>query len=247
MGLLHELLAVEPDIKATADSILNETKKVFTNKQDHFTGHTRVYEKRLDDSDDLAKEEKLMVTTVQDKLDHMKKAQSKAIDAIYQKELANTEAAADIEYDGKVIAEKVPATVLLSLENKLKTLQKTYRVIPTLEPGKDWQVDIERANVYRTPQRHTLRTNKKEEHIIVVPPTDRHPAQTAKVVKDVTVGKWNITEYSGMLTPLKKSQMLERLDDLLRAVKKARCRANNQQVENVEIGSKLFDIIHGIS
>lgn len=245
MGKLHELLAVEPDLKNTADATLNETVKTLQSKHDHFLGMARTYDVVLEDSEPLPAESKEMVTTVHDKLAHLAKFQARVLDAIYQKEKANTLACADIEYNGQVIEYSVPATVLLALENKLKALQQVYRVMPTLEPGKQWEKDYERANVYKTPVRQTLRNQKVKVWKVIVPPTDKHAAHVVEDVKDQILGRWNVVDYSGMITPLEKSEMLERLDGLLQAVKKARCRANNQEVENVSIGDKLFSIIHG--
>lgn len=113
MSKLHELLAVEPDLKSTADSILNETQSVFQKKVDHFVGMTRSYDVIMEGAHQQPTESKQMVTTVKDKLDHMQKSQVRLIDAMYQKELANTTAKADIVYEGEVLAKDVPATVLL--------------------------------------------------------------------------------------------------------------------------------------
>lgn len=245
MGKLHELLAVEPDLKNAANSIFNETVKTFTSKHDHFNGTARTYDVVLEGSEPLPPESKEMVTTVKEKLDYLKSSQAVAMDAIYQKELANTKACADIVFNGQVVAESVPATVLLSLEKHLTSLQTLYRAVPTLEPGKSWVKDTHRANTYRTEPRQTLRTTKTKDWRVIVPPTDKHPAHVVEEMKDVVLGRWNVTDYSGMMTPVEKSEMLARLDGLLQAVKKARCRANNQEVEHAEIGEKLFSIIHG--
>lgn len=245
MGKLHELLAVEPDLKNTATSIMNETVKTFTAKHDHFTGSARTYDVVLEGSEPLPDEGKEMVTTVAEKLAYLKQSQVAAIDAIYQKEFANTAAKADIVLDGQVVATGVPATVLLALEGRLKELQGVYRAIPTLEPGKPWEKDLHRADTYRTHPRQTLRTTKVKDWRVIVPPTDKHPAHVVEEMKDVVLGRWNVTDYSGMLAPIEKSEMLARLDKLLQAVKQARCRANNEEVVHAEIGEKLFSIIHG--
>lgn len=38
MGKLHELLAVEPDLKGAAEKIIAETINTFTKKPNHFEG-----------------------------------------------------------------------------------------------------------------------------------------------------------------------------------------------------------------
>lgn len=245
MGKLHEVLAVEPDIKGAADSIFNETVSVFRNKHDHFTGLVRTYHPANENELPLPEESKEMVTTVVDKLKHLEKISTRAIDIIFQKELANTEAKADLVYNGETIAEGVPATVLLNLENKLKSFKQLYQAMPTLEPGKQWDKDTHRAHTYKTPAQQTQRTTKEKDWKVIAPATDRHPAQVGEYVKERLLGTYTKVEFSGMITPVQKSEILERLDGLLGAIKQARCRANMQEAPSVTIGKKLFSIIHG--
>ena len=44
MGKLHELLAVEPDLKGASEKIIGETINTFTKKQHHFIGRHKSYQ-----------------------------------------------------------------------------------------------------------------------------------------------------------------------------------------------------------
>ena len=74
--------------------------------------------------------------------------------------------------------------------------------------------------------------------------TKEHPAQVESITTDVAIGKITVNNWSGMLSPAQKSILLGKIDTLIRAVKKARQRANTTEVVKVNIGDKLFDFIN---
>lgn len=244
MGKLHEILAVENEVKGTADSLLAETKVTFTKKQDHFLGQNRHYNPANDDGEKFNDENKEMVTTVRAKLDHTEEYVGRLLDITYQKEEANTRAKADLVVNGMTLATDVPATVLLNFETKLKALREVYRDIPTLDPGERWVPDTTRKDTYVSDQLSSYRTQKVLKAIVLYPHTDKHPAQVEKTTVDERVGTWLTTKWSGMMSPVEKSKLLERLDVLLAAVKKARCRANEVETADVTIAKQLFQFIN---
>lgn len=247
MPELHELLAVEGDLKGEKDKIREETGKVFGKKEAYFQGKLR----KLKMFDEARKQEETeerssLVTTVKDKLDYMSKSSSRYWDLRLQKESANQEAKANIVIDGKTIAENVPVVFLLSMEEELKQLRKLYDTIPTLAPGVEWEKDpIMGDNIWKSKHPiETLKTEKKIDHKIIVPATEHHPAQVSEWTDDRPVGKYISETWCGMLSPAEKSIMLGKIDKVLRAIKKARQRANNQEVKKLHIGSIIFDYIH---
>ncbi len=247
MAKLHELLAVEGDLKGEKDKIAEETKTVFEKKTEHFIAKVR----RLEMFDDGRKQEeeeekKALTTTVYDKLQYMSKSFSRFWDAKLQKESANQEAKSDIVIDGKTIAKDVPVTFLLHMEDELKNLRKIYDSIPTLQPGINWILDDQMGDhVYKTSDPIVkMKTEKTIEYRVVVQPTDHHPAQIKEISIDKNIGKYIETFWSGMLTPAEKSILLSKVDLVLRAVKKARQRANGQEVKDLQIGKVIFDYIH---
>lgn len=245
MGKLHSLLCVEPDKKGTAEKILNETIVTFSKKQDHFTGQLRQYASVTDgDSELFDDEKKAMVTTVHDKLAYTETALIDLIDVLYQKEETNTRARADLVLNGQLIAKSVPATVLLNLENKFKAIRTMYQEIPTLAPEEEWALDPMLSKTYKSKPKVTYKTKKVTTPLVLYAATDKHPAQVKEVIEDVRQGSWTTTKWSGMISPLEKSEILARVDTLIQAVKCARVEANDEEAATCKIGQKLFDFIN---
>lgn len=244
---LHEILAVEGDLDATQKKIAEETKTTFEKKADHFIeGHRELAMFNEDDAQQNQVEHKAMVTTVIDKLEWTAQAAAKYYDTVFAKDRANQSARADIAIDGTVLAKDVPATFLLGLETKLKALRDVYLAIPTLAPGHAWEPDATRGKgVYRARDPEIrMKTAKTIRYKVLVEPTKEHPAQIEKWFEDVPVGKVTNQVWSGMLSPAEKSDMIGRIDQLLRAVKRARQRANMVDVGKSRIGGNIFAFIH---
>lgn len=245
---LHEILAVEGDLDATAKKIMDEAIVTFTKKPDHFLEAHR--EQRMFDdarANENTDETKTIVTTVDAKLDYVRRHVVKYLDTFAKKEATNQVAKADLVVDGVVLSKDLPATLLLGLESRLKTLRAVYEAIPTLQPGLDWVEDKGRgAGIYRSEHpEERMKTEKQVQHKVLYEATKEHPAQLEKWSADVPVGKITLRHWSGMLSPADKSDLLGKVDTLIRAAKKARQRANATEVVNIKLGEVLFKHIHG--
>lgn len=251
MGKLHQHLAVESDLKSGEDKIRRECIKTFTDKTSHFDGLSQIFNPIEENTTRIVEDEKHIVDTVVDKLEYTQKAIVKLLDFNYQKEKANTVAKADIiveDEDGNetTIKQDVPATMLLNLESRLKDVRTIYNAIPTCDPNKRWVKDASEQNIYITEKPETRQRTKKTAKVVVkYEATKEHPAQTEMIGEDVPTGTLEITHKSGRLTPATKSKLLDRIDTLIRGVKKARQRANDVELESVKIGKELFNYIHG--
>jgi len=249
MAQLHELLAVEGDLKGEKDKIKEETLTTFDKKANHFLGGVRTLEmfdeaRREEEAGGVERQE--IVTTVPEKLKYMSSAFTRFWDAKLQKETANQEAKADIIIDGKEFVKNVPVTFLLAMEEELKQLRKVYDKIPTLQPGIEWKKDPQKGKHYWKTVHPIVKhkTEKTIEHKIIVPATKEHPAQVKEWSEDKPVGRYSTENWSGMLSPAEKSIMLGKLDKVLRAIKKARQRANNQETRKINVGESVFNFIH---
>lgn len=247
MSKMHELLAVESDIQGTFKVATDEIKKVFNDKAAIFQGFNR----RLipfDDSDKTAypEENQVMTTTVDEKLDYYANYVTKLFDVMIQKETTNQTAVADLVVGDKVLATNVPATCLLGLETRLKEVRAVYADIPTLQVGIDWELaeDIGKGVFKMRYPEERLRTEQKFKSQVLYEATQHHPAQVEKWQEQVPTGKFVKKVWCGMITPGRKSELLGRIDTLIRAVKKARQRANMADVPKVNIGKVLMNFIH---
>ena len=249
MGQLHEVLAVENELKNIAKKVIEEGMNTFSKKPEHFIG-TRKTLKMFDDArsneESSAAQSREMVTTVNDKLDYISNSIIKALDATAQKEYTNQLAKADIVLDGTTIALNIPATFLLTLEKELISYRNLYSSIPTLQPGMEWIADKNQgAGIYRTAKVDIKsKTEKTRLHKEISPATREHKAQIETWTEDRPVGNYETTHTCGMITPARKSVMLGRIDTLIQAVKKARTRANKEEIVDVHIGETIFDYIN---
>lgn len=245
-GQLHELLAVEGDLKGEKVKVMEEAIVTFSKKAGLFIGFVKKLSMFSDDrSNEEGEDRQDLTETVPKKLDYLSGAFSRYWDVRLQKESANQEAKADVEVDGKVLFTDMPVSFLLGMEEELRQLRKVYDAIPTLAPGVEWEKDATQGDdVYKT--KHNVEKNKTEktvQHKVLVPPTKEHPAQVTEWTEDKPIGKYISTSWSGMVTPFEKSTMLSKLDKMLRAFKKARQRANTQETKSIHVGKEIFAFI----
>ena len=130
----------------------------------------------------------------------------------------------------------------------MKHLKNVFTHIPTLAPGRSWEIDSTlssgNATIYKDEHpEEKNRAVKAFKSQILVPPTDKHRAEIEKWEENAVVGKYVKTNWSGMIPVAEKSRLLGNLDNLISEVKKARQRANQAEVVDLDIVDQLFTII----
>ena len=243
MGKLHELIAVESDLKAEALRLCTEVGELFGKATAKFIGQIRKYQPLDDAGEKLPDETVELSTTVNEQLDGLWKAYGRWLDATIQKEVSNTSTMADVVVGGKSILSGLPAPALLNLESKLATLRGVYNLIPTNDPAERWEYDSQQG-VYVSSPKETRRTKKVPKALVMYEATKEHPAQVSGYTDDVPEGTWTTFKRSGMLSPTAKRDILERLDELIRAVKSARQRANDTEASKIEVAKAIRAYIH---
>jgi len=244
------LLAVDRDLASAAKIVVDEATNTFNKKTEHFLGNV----KRLELFDESRKqeesgfaEEKMITTTVGQKLEYVSESLIRYVDVLAQKERTNQEAKADVVFDdGSVFLKDIPATMLLALENHLERWRLMYHSIPTLQPGIEWISDPDQGEgVYKSVNPEIRnKTEKVIRHKVLYDATDKHPAQIEKWTEDAPIGRFINVRWSGMISPAEKSKLLGRIDTLISSIKKARMRANTQEVVKISLGKKIFDYIN---
>lgn len=245
---LHELLAVEKDLKGSAHKILAETEKRFS-KADLFKGIVQSFEPFFDEDASMAiTEREKLGSTVEERLKYTAHHVAKWWDAVYQKDATNQAAKADIVI-GDTVIKDVPATTLLGLETKLKQFRDAIAGMPTLDAKTEWQpAPDEGEYVFVTKYDEVrLRTKKVTEPVVLYEAVIQDgvgiPAQVKESTKDVNIGKYVTKRFSGAVTSARAAVILSRCDEMLAAIKKARRRANNQPIQKGNIGKAIFDQI----
>ena len=244
MGKLHELLAVEPELKGQAQRAMSQVKSLFTGGTGRLIGQTRSYQPLDEGGERFEDEITIMAATVEAELDKVATAYGAWMNAAIQKERTNQVARADIVLDDVTFIGGLPATALLNLESKLAELKQVYAAIPTNDPTIKWEYDDQLGYFVSRP-RITYRTQKVPRTHVLYEATPEHPAQVELFHEDVRVGTWTTIIHSGGLTPREKQVRLQRVGDLLRAVKQARQRANTVDIEPFEVAKRIFNYING--
>lgn len=244
MPKLHELLAAEGSLVSQMNKTRSDLEATFVSKRHHFEEARVTFHPYEEGKVPETEKQSDLQTTVPRELTWIQGIMAPAIDAEFQIALANTIARADIVFeDGTILAKAVPATALLSLEKRLNEIHTLVSKIPTLDPAKGFSPDADRGKgIYRAREEKRGRTQKKQRPIVLYAATEHHPAQTQLISEDVEVGHTITQAWSGLLTVAEKGDMLDRVEKLRVAVKKARSRANEAAVDTeTKIADRLLN------
>lgn len=247
MSKLHELLAVDANLKGQAQKCRLELQSTLEKKRHLFAEKLVTFTPLAVDAPVEKREESDIQTTVKKEVAWLTNILTKSLDASYAIDIANTQAKADIILeDGTIIAKDVPATALLQLEKRVKEVAEFVHAIPTLDPAKGFVQDADREKgIYKAREVNKPSTQKIQEPLTLAPATDKHPAQVQLVSKDVKIGTIQELEWSSLITPATKADLLERSETLFRAVTQARSRANDTDIDTKsnKIGKALLDYV----
>lgn len=248
MAKLHELLAVEGNLKGQATKTRAELLKTLADKRHLFEAKIITFKSKEEEGNTVTESQSDIQTTVAEEIHWLSGIQSKWWNAGFQIDFANTLASADIvlEDANEAILKAVPTTYLLQLEHRLAEIHELIVGIPTLDPAKGFHQDEHKpAGIYQAHDVQKDRTKKVFVPLVLAQATDKHPAQVKEGFEDKAVGVILQQEWSSLITPAMKSDLLDRCDKLLRAVKKARAVANGLEltVPKEDVGKKLLDYI----
>lgn len=250
MPRLHELLAVEGNLKAQADKTRADLMSTFEKKSHHFGEKIQTFKSYEEGALPVTEGQLDLQTTVPKELQWAAPFMVKALDASYSVAEANTQARADVVLeDGTVLLAGLPATALLELEKRAKEFHDFVSAIPTLDPAKGFRPDPDKgSDVFRAREDRKVRTKKTLKVLTLAAATDKHPAQAKEYTEDIPVGDIITMEWSGLITTAAKGDMLARCEDFARAVKLARSRANDFMIEknSPKIGTGITKFIFGM-
>lgn len=248
MTKLHELLAVESALENQATKCRTDLTETFAKKRHLFEEKRGTFYPLAEGATPETESQSDIQTTVPSELKWIEGILQKSLDASFQVAVANTQARADIVLeDGSTLLTGVPATALLELEKRVAEVKLLVEAVPTLDPAKGFLSDPQRApGVYAAREVTKKRTKKTKKLYIKYEATKEHPAQTDLVDEDVVVGTVKEQEWSGLTTPANKAELINRVEMLARAVRRARSRANDIEVDtNAKIGSTLLQYVFG--
>lgn len=244
MPKLHELLAVEANLEGQMNKTRTELTATFEKKRHLFEEKRTTFRPLAEGEPEVTEAQSDIQSTVPQELDWVSNFFVKALDASYQVAEANTQARADVVLEDEaetVLLRQVPATTLLELEKRMAEWQHLISSIPTLDPAKGFMLDPARRNVFQARPVTKTRTKKVSKPVVLYEATDKHPAQVQLATEDVAIGVLSEQEWSGLITPAQKAEFLGRVEMLIRAIRRARSRANETEVDkSKKIGSTLL-------
>jgi hypothetical protein len=242
---LHEFLGAQKQVFGQAEKVRTDLLATFDKRKHLFGEGLKQFQPDGEDKKPVIEAQSTLQTTIPQELRWMQPIIAKALDSEATIDQGNTVAKADVVLDDdSVLLRDVPATQLLQLDKRLGELHQFVTAIPTLDPAKGFTRAKDRGvGVYQAREVTKRRTSKEQTPLVLAPATEKHPAQVQLITKDVEIGTIIEQEWSGLLTPATKAKVLERLEELRRAVKQARARANDVIVEEQHIGDKLLGYV----
>ena len=244
---LHEFLGSQSQVFTQADQCRKDLANTFEKKR-HLFGETLVvFQPSAEGAQTVTESQSTLQSKVGDELRWISDILAKAYDSEATIDEGNTTARANVMLDnGDVILPNLPSTQLMQLDKRLGELMQFVQGIPTLDPAKGFTPAAARgAGIFQARAVRKTRTRKEQVPMVVIAPTAEHPGQGTVITKDVEIGVIVEQEWSGLITPATKATMLERVEELRRAVKQARSRANDVEVQEVKIGRKVLDYVFG--
>lgn len=244
---LYELLVNEGRLKAQAQVVRTDLRNTFEKKRHHFEEKRKTFTSSDEGGVPMVEEQSDIQTTVPSELQWIASIWSKALDTSFQVAEGNTKARANVVLDnGTALLMDVPATALLELEKRADELMELLRAVPTLDPAKGFQLDTARGqHIYKARDVDKVRTRKVQKPLVLYPATPEHPAQTQVLSVDEPAGRLIEQEWSGLITPSVKSEMIAKAEEVCRAFKAARQRANAVELSDVltTCAKQIFDYV----
>ncbi len=249
--------------EALKEDTENKLKLILRDLQDSaaFQGHIRTYEPYFLDPNDASASDELKEALARKNaqpeervnvrrdvaplLQQMVELQSKVLNTLYQIDVGNQKAKADLVVAGdRVIKKDVPATTLMVLRKLLKRTREIVAAVPVPDPAIEWRFDKALNRLVSVREVVAQKTAKTPQVITKAPATEKHPAQTELLYIDKPVGEYRMKKFSGSMSASVKEQMLSVIDNAITCVKDALQTANiSVRVEADEIASELFKFL----
>lgn len=244
---LFELISIEGQLKTQVATTRSELQNTFEKKRHLFEEKSTTFKSLEEGVAPFTEQQSDIQTNVMSELRWIAAIWSKAMDTSYQVADGNTRAKADVVLDnGDVLLRNVPGLALLELEKRASEIEQLLKSVPTLDPAKGFRPDPDKGKgVYLAREVNKIRTKKIQTPLKLYDATPEHPAQVQVISIDVPAGTIQELEWSGLITPANKGLLIERAEEVRRAVKQALQRANEAEVGDQACGKKVFDYIIG--
>ena len=241
MAKLNQIVAIVSGEKTKANALLTNAHRGW--HKDRITGLNRTYTPLIEGGEEFPPEQKQVQLRVRDALKEVQEKMSNFFNVVATQEYSNCSAKANVVVNGKTIIPDVPVSVLLFLEKQLTDLSTFISNIPTLPTDQIWRFD-DGKNCYVTEVVQSVKTQKVPTVLVKFAPTEHQPGQADIINVDKTIGHWSSVHMSGAMPEKERDDMLERVEQLQKAVVMAREEANSMVVTDQKlIGQQVFDFV----
>jgi hypothetical protein len=256
---LNVLLAKTDHLASIFKKGLEDYVKFFKTSQGAFKGEKKTYEPRPN-TVDMAGERgnKLVVTTVEEKLVYLESSSKEYIDALFSQEKTNSSgiAKAQLKVEGIIFGE-FTSMELLRLKSLLETgtLRDMYENIPVRNEDEIWTKSSSEMysgrSIWESSQRTGIHKSITKESYILADPNigksdgGKYTPQIATKDTVVELGDYTYQKFSGEASHLERAGILARRSKLLTAVIEALKVANDvESIDSEMTSDKIFNYLH---
>lgn len=240
MAKLNQMVAVRKGLRARTEAAVTKIYHDFQ-KPGLFNGLVKTYKPRDDEGEQFPRDYQRVQKTVVDELHTTAEKLTKLFDVAATIDQANQGTTGDVVVDGETLF-SAPIPFLLFVDKQLEDLRTQVAKAPVLDPAEVWTNDPS-VGGYRTQEAVTTRTRKVPKVLVKYEATPQHAAQTEVYTVDEVVGDWTTTKFSGAMPADQRRALLERINVMADAVKKAVEQANSVDVQQVQVGGRIFDYL----
>lgn len=255
---LNVLLAKTDHLAASFKKGLEDYIKFFKNHGGSFKGELKTYEPKQGMIDDPSQRaNKLVVTTVEEKLQWLEESSAEYIDALFCQERTNASGVqADLIVEGKVWG-KYTSLELLKLKSLLEAgnLVGVYENLPVRNDDEIWtktstEMYTDR-DVYESTKHSGIRKSLTKESYILPDPNiqyikdGKYTPQVASKDTVIDVADYTFQRFSGEYSHRQRAEILRRRTTLVTAVIEALKVANEAEaMQSSMTAARIFGYLH---
>lgn len=257
---LNVLLGKTDHLKASYGALIKDYIGFFAGSQGAFKGEKKTYAPKASTIDNPNERKvKLVVTTVEEKLQWLEESSKDYVDALFSMEKTNASGTAKAEL---IVAweswGEFTSLELLRLKSFLENgeMKKMYETIPVRAEDEIWTPataeNFKREGVFETAMvQSVVKTTEKEPFILQDPNLDK--VDGAKYMPQVVarnvvyeLGDSTYQKFSGEWSHRQRASLLRRHHVLLTAVVEALKKSNEvEAIQSTLTSAKIFDYLHG--
>lgn len=257
---LNVVLAKTEHLASSYKQNVKDYLGFFKDKQTSFRGEKKTYEP-MSGTIDIPSERsnKLVVTTVDEKLQYLVETNAEYINSLFSQEATNATGNAKAELKvGDVSFGVLTSLELLRMKSLLEhgEFEQMYSNIPVRNDDEEWNPTTEEMyksrNIFQSKkQEGTKKSTTKESYILEDPNVkniktgDSYKPTVASKDTILDLGNFTYQKFSGEWSHRERAELLRRRTQLLSAVIEALKTANEVEVvESSVTAEKLFNFLH---